>query len=396
MKKAQDLYYELFLNPEKWMIKSIIDTVKTQAKDKTTATIEKYGEFILDREFEEADIAFLRSVALKDIEFTFPKDNRESPTFTIKKKDSDEFLICSNRLSTRGELRGEVLRNGLMNQLEIDDNQNLYKAIENLINKKFSESMQFKYLMPTLVDFKSFKPLISQIGDHISKAYIENPNISNEELTNIAHDYFVNQGNQNIVLPERPTPPIEKTSWQSFGKPLALGLACLAIVIGAVLSLTGVLAPLGLPILSGNLAIASWIATGITFATGATCAYKVVDFHDKDYDQYQADLQQYRQKYDEKLEKSISELVKPLDEAYPFENEKSENNDLNNNADVRDKQIDNADPKIKMSRSKSLPNISLLGKFGGLLGVSKVKPAAKVSQDDNSTPDFTSNFTPKK
>jgi hypothetical protein len=75
-------------------------------------------------------------------------------------------------------------------------------------------------------------------------------------------------------LYQRPTQ--RQSAWKRFGGKLLFGLGCLLAVVGGVLTLTGVLAPIGVPTLSGGVALAVTVATGTALGVGLGLTGKIL------------------------------------------------------------------------------------------------------------------------
>jgi len=78
----------------------------------------------------KAEVDFLKNTKLSDLEY----ENTDAPGFfTMKNRVTGESIQVSNRESSRGELRGEVLRDHLDKQCQITPDQMAYDTITSAI-----------------------------------------------------------------------------------------------------------------------------------------------------------------------------------------------------------------------------------------------------------------------
>jgi hypothetical protein len=117
------------------------------AKQIAAARVENYGMTLCDRELTSTDLEFLRRTSLENIVF----DNVTDTTlFQIKDKSTNTSMIFSNRRPTRGELRGEILREKLVALQKQNPNQSIYQAIDSVISSgKTSDIYTVYHVDPT-------------------------------------------------------------------------------------------------------------------------------------------------------------------------------------------------------------------------------------------------------
>ncbi len=186
------LYQTLFVDEQWKYILLAIDSFRN-------ATVESGGSELLDREVTDNDIAFMKSVTLEDIEFILPETESDSDQFKMKNKNTGEYMMFSDRTSSRNEVRGQFLRdklNGLKKRSRLGlgptiwyKNISLYDAISEIIRPtKFSESNAFAYLKPVFYEYASYHDLIGEIGDILTVHY--QPGTADEMLADVAKASF--------------------------------------------------------------------------------------------------------------------------------------------------------------------------------------------------------------
>ncbi|KTC96415.1 hypothetical protein [Legionella feeleii] len=113
------------------------------------AKVEDQGSTILDRKVEEIDVAFMKGLQLKDMEFVLPAEDEENEQvrakFLIKRKGAEEGLAFSNRPPGRGEMRGALLRQRLELLKAENENLTLYEALTNLCHENIKDSDLITY-----------------------------------------------------------------------------------------------------------------------------------------------------------------------------------------------------------------------------------------------------------
>ncbi|MDP1603120.1 MAG: hypothetical protein Q8M03_07630 [Legionella sp.] len=86
-------------------------------------------DLLIGDELIAAEVQFLKTTPLKDLVF----EDLVGPFFTMRNKITQNSIKVSNRGSSKGELRGQVLRNHLTEELKKDPNQITFDVIENAI-----------------------------------------------------------------------------------------------------------------------------------------------------------------------------------------------------------------------------------------------------------------------
>lgn len=118
--------------------KAMVDIVNQFLETKA----ENQGPTILDRAINNVDIEFMKNLRLSDMEFIV-KD--QEAHFTIKNNQTNESLNFSNRVSTRGEIRGKLLRTELSDRQRSNPNMTLYEALGDIFRGDIISSDLYTY-----------------------------------------------------------------------------------------------------------------------------------------------------------------------------------------------------------------------------------------------------------
>jgi hypothetical protein len=112
-----------------------------------SAKLETYHNIFFDGStyISDEQLAFMESLKLKDMQFEV-EDNQ--PEFKIVDTASGKSLAFSNRLASRGELRGQVLRERLSAKAEENGELSLTAALQQIITSKDSD--MYTYTQPPL------------------------------------------------------------------------------------------------------------------------------------------------------------------------------------------------------------------------------------------------------
>lgn len=295
--------FEVLFHEKQHLLKDIISTAIAYK----TVTVEGYGQFFLDRDVEQAEIDFMKSISLVDIEFVLPAEGSDQATFIIQNKsDPSQQMVCSNRFSSKGELRGKVLRDALLNKTVENEKQSLYEAMTLTIHSDFKQSTEFLYLMGALPFDKEHKALILSLSNTIIDNLPEHPTdlseLPQEEQTKALANYakqikpvFLSAfGIELATEPTRPSAPNSRAGIIPRNlKTFLMGMACLALVLtGLALSATGFLAATGIPLLISSAVIAG------SFVAGSSCAGSMVYDqvqHKQAWNNYQEEYNTYQQ-----------------------------------------------------------------------------------------------------
>lgn len=121
----------------------------TSVSDFWGMQVEDQGSTILDRPVIASDVAFMKGLQLKDMEFVLPALDEENEQvrakFLIKRKGADESLPFSNRPAGRGEMRGALLRQRLELLKAENENLTLYEAMGILCHENIKDSDLMTY-----------------------------------------------------------------------------------------------------------------------------------------------------------------------------------------------------------------------------------------------------------
>lgn len=94
-------------------------------------SVENYSTTLFNNtqpnEIDASTVDFLKNTQLRDIQF---ENEQGDPDFIIKNTKTSESIAVSNRGSTKGELRGALLRTYLNEQKIINNDQSIYDAID--------------------------------------------------------------------------------------------------------------------------------------------------------------------------------------------------------------------------------------------------------------------------
>lgn len=153
-------------------------------------SIDMLGNTFIDGgsvQLPEEYIAFMKETKLHEIEF----ENTEELAFNIKNKRSNRLLPFSNRDSTKGELRGERLRQKIMQMSQINPNLSLYDAISSVIRSP-EESDLYTYFITrqkSLLDETTLLILMNTAKAALSQL-AQKTELSEESLTSLYNQQY--------------------------------------------------------------------------------------------------------------------------------------------------------------------------------------------------------------
>jgi hypothetical protein len=145
-------YEELFVNIDELRQSFNVDLFIQTAFDISGLSLDDYNKIMVDGGWQPNDYQIMQNTHLSDIQFEINDNN----IFKIKNKQTNDFVVFSNRIPSAGEMRGINLRNNLLKKmLTSPKNITLYQALIDIIQDPANSDM-FTYLLGTFSGIPGF------------------------------------------------------------------------------------------------------------------------------------------------------------------------------------------------------------------------------------------------
>jgi hypothetical protein len=151
-------YEGVFVNIDELKQSFNIDLFIQTVFEISGSSLDDYANIMVENGWEPNDYQIMKNTNLSDIRFEIDNAN----TFKIKNKQTNDFIVFSNRIPSAGELRGINLRNHLLEKmLTAPRDLTLYQALIDII-RNIDNSDCFTYLMRTFSGIQGFTIMADQ------------------------------------------------------------------------------------------------------------------------------------------------------------------------------------------------------------------------------------------
>jgi hypothetical protein len=246
--------------------------------DISRSSLDDYANTMVENGWGPNDYQIMKNTNLSDISFEI--DN--TTTFKIKNKQTNDFIVFSNRTPTAGELRGINLRNNLLEKkLTAPRDLTLYQALIDIIRNIYN-SDSFTYLLRTFSGiqgfakttdqggvtpyFKYFKREMSKLAANCQKDR-ENGLIQALIKQKVQHgfdrllDEFTQANHANEVLLNSSDKNIfQRNRWETIGTAVS---GVIGVGVGLPLALTGTFTLFGVGLIGKSLTTLAGFGSGL-------------------------------------------------------------------------------------------------------------------------------------